>query len=405
MNKNDFKELWVWQVNEYIKMLFDSDLFLSNISVRGEISNFKYYPSSGHMYFSLKDEQAVMKAVMFKSNAAALGFMPENGMKVVAIGRVSAYPRDGVYQLYVSSMKKDGAGALYEALENLKKKLSSKGMFDEEHKKALPAYPRTVGIVTSLKAAALRDMLNVIKRRNPSVKVVIYPAAVQGNGAWRELTAGIEYFGATGRADVVIIGRGGGAYEDLWEFNNEILAKAIYDCPVPVISAVGHETDFTICDFVADKRAPTPSAAAEIAVPDANEIKQRLNKWEKEGKGRLLEQVEYKKSLIEGYSRQGLAKWDGWLKNQRILLDNEKYKLENKQRTVLERKNMELMSSAASLEALNPLSVLGRGFAYVSRIENGENVRSAKELQVGDRLNVRLHEGSLVAIVEDLNHD
>ncbi len=381
-------------------MLLDSDPFLSDISVKGEISNFKYYPSSGHMYFSLKDEEAILKGVMFKSYASTLKFMPKNGMKVVARGRISAYPRDGVYQLYVNTMKEDGKGDLFEALERLKAKLSAEGLFATEHKKTIPKYPKTVGIVTSLKGAALRDMLNVLERRNPTVNAVIYPASVQGEGAWRELASGIEYFSQNKGVDVIIIGRGGGAYEDLWEFNNETLARAIYRCPIPVISAVGHETDFTICDFVADLRAPTPSAAAELAVPLLDEIKGKLEGCKSRLSIYVDNLIKYKKSLLDGYEKRCAAVGENIISSKRKDIENAEKRIKGSLSVYLERQSMLLSGKITALEALNPLSVLARGYAYAEVDGTGEVLRSHKQVKKGDMINIKLSDGHITASVE-----
>lgn len=261
----------VSELNNLIKNMFDANRLLNSIYVRGEISNFVNH-KSGHFYFSLKDEGGQIKAVMFRSSAIRMKFIPENGMKVTVFGSISVFPRDGVYQMYVNSMQPDGVGALFLAYEQLKAKLESEGLFSDSNKKSIPKFPKTVGVITSPTGAAIRDIINVLGRRYPLATVYIYPSLVQGEGAADTLFAGIDYFDKSNLADVIIIGRGGGSIEDLWEFNNERLARRIYDCSVPVISAVGHETDFTICDFVSDMRAPTPSAAAELAVPDIREL-------------------------------------------------------------------------------------------------------------------------------------
>ncbi|MBQ4067102.1 MAG: exodeoxyribonuclease VII large subunit, partial [Clostridia bacterium] len=267
--------LTVTELNEYIKDLFDLNPPLTDIYIKGEISNYKAH-SSGHLYFTLKDEGGALKCVMFRASAFSLGFRPENGMKVTAHGRVSTFVRDGAYQLYCDSMEPEGVGSLYIAYEQLKKKLESEGLFAEERKKPLPKIPSRVGVVTSPTGAAVRDIINVCKRRFPYAEVIVYPALVQGDGAVASVAGGIEYFNKSNMADVLIVGRGGGSIEDLWAFNSELVARAVAASHIPVISAVGHETDFTICDFVADKRAPTPSAAAEIAVPDILELKQKF---------------------------------------------------------------------------------------------------------------------------------
>lgn len=265
--------LTVTQLNEYVKMLLDADPLLSGIWVRAEISNFKHHYQTGHFYFSLKDEGGLVRAVMFRFHAQKVPFVPKDGLKVLVHGRVSSFVRDGQYQLYVDEMLPDGKGAMFFAFEQLKKKLEAAGLFDEARKKTLPRYPASIGIVTSPTGAAIRDMMNILGRRFPCAQLYLYPAQVQGSEAPGQLIAGVEFFNKKKKTDVIIIGRGGGSAEDLWAFNNEQLAYAVAASKVPVISAVGHESDFTICDFVADKRAPTPSAAAELAVPDRLELK------------------------------------------------------------------------------------------------------------------------------------
>lgn len=269
--------LSVSQLNRYIKMNFDADENLANIFISGEISNFTNHYRTGHLYFTLKDDSAAVRAVMFNSSAKRLKFMPEDGMKVIARGRVSVYEASGQYQLYVDDMQPDGVGALNLAYEQLKEKLQKEGLFSEHHKKPLPPYPEKVGVITSPTGAAVRDIINVLGRRFPYAEIVFCPVLVQGEGAHLQLTDAVNLFNSERAADVIIIGRGGGSIEDLWEFNDEGLARAVYNSEIPVISAVGHETDFTICDFVADMRAPTPSAAAELAVPDANELQYALS--------------------------------------------------------------------------------------------------------------------------------
>ena len=263
--------LSVTQLNEYLKMVLDGDRVLSNVFVRGEISNFKLY-SSGHAYFTLKDDAGQLKSVMFRSYCSRLIFKPEDGMRVIAHGRVSVYESSGQYQLYVDDMQPDGAGSLAMRFEQLKRKLAAEGLFDEARKRPLPPMPRRIGVITSPSGAAVHDIINVLGRRFPAAEMILYPSEVQGAQAPAQLISGVEFFSMTGLVDVIILGRGGGSAEDLWAFNDEYLARAVASCSIPVISAVGHESDFTICDFVADRRAPTPSAAAEIAVPDMGEI-------------------------------------------------------------------------------------------------------------------------------------
>ena len=292
----------VTQVNEYVKSLLDSSAFLGRISVRGEISNFKNHYKTGHFYFTLKDEQSVLKAVMFQSYASKLKFVPEDSMQVVVTGRVSVFPRDGVYQLYAESMSVVGKGDLYAAFEQIRSARLSKGYFDEAHKKPIPRYPKGIGIITSPIGAAVADMKNIITRRYPVAEIYIYPALVQGEGAAKDLISGIKYLDAMSECDVIIIGRGGGSIEDLWAFNDEYLAKAIFECKTPVISAVGHETDYTICDFVSDLRAPTPSAAAELAVPEKNELAASISKLEARLRTAVVSGIDARQKSLESFA-------------------------------------------------------------------------------------------------------
>ena len=294
----------VSQLNEYMKTLIDSSPVLSNVCIVGEISNFTNHYKTGHLYFTLKDENSLVKAVMFRTYTGKLRFVPKDNMKVLVYGRISVFARDGVYQLYAEDMEQFGVGDLYLKFEELKKKLSALGMFDEEYKKPLPRFPKRIGIITSPEAAAVADMKNILTRRYPLCEIHIYPALVQGPGAPKELCDGIVHFDNDPECDCIIIGRGGGSIEDLWAFNDEILAKTIFACKTPVISAVGHETDFTICDFVADRRAPTPSAAAEIAVPDIQDLKHRLTMISSSLKTRMGEIISYKKQYLQNLSER-----------------------------------------------------------------------------------------------------
>ena len=294
----------VSQLNDYVKTLIDSSPVLSSVCIVGEISNFTNHYKTGHLYFTLKDESALVKAVMFRTYTGKLRFVPKDNMKVLVHGRISVFPRDGVYQLYAEDMEQFGVGDLYLKFEELKKKLSSLGMFDEEHKKPLPKFPKRIGIITSPEAAAVADMKNILTRRYPLCEIHIYPALVQGPGAPSELCDGIIHFDNDPDCDCIIIGRGGGSIEDLWAFNDEILARTIFACKTPVISAVGHETDFTICDFVADRRAPTPSAAAEIAVPDMQDLKRQLSMISSSLKARMGEIIGYKRQYLQSLAER-----------------------------------------------------------------------------------------------------
>lgn len=394
--------LSVSQLNRYIKMNFDADENLANIFISGEISNFTNHYRTGHLYFTLKDDSAAVRAVMFNSSAKRLKFMPEDGMKVIARGRVSVYEASGQYQLYVDDMQPDGVGALNLAYEQLKEKLQKEGLFSELHKKPLPPYPEKVGVITSPTGAAVRDIINVLGRRFPYAEIVFCPVLVQGEGAHLQLTDAVNLFNSERAADVIIIGRGGGSIEDLWEFNDEGLARAVYNSDIPVISAVGHETDFTICDFVADMRAPTPSAAAELAVPDSNELQYALSAL----KNRMLLNVSSgiadRRSRLEYLTSKGALKSpDEMLSNRSQRLDTAFSKMLSSYENRIGGKKVEFISAATALSKLDPMSVLMRGFAFVSD-KNGKNVYSSQALAKGDKINVRFHDGSAVCEVKEI---
>ena len=374
LREREIRAFSVSELNGYIKNLFENNKTLSAVTVKGEISNFTNH-RSGHLYFSLKDSDGQIRAVMFKSSAARLKFMPESGMRVIAHGAVSVYSRDGSYQLYVSSLQPDGIGALYLAYEQLKARLSEEGLFDDEYKKPIPYLPRRIGVITSPTGAAVRDIINVTGRRYPLADLYIYPSLVQGDGAEENLISALEYFNKTRLVDVIIIGRGGGSIEDLWAFNGERLARKIFESDIPVISAVGHETDFTICDFVSDLRAPTPSAAAELAVPDARELLLRTDS--------LIERAEA--SLIRSLERAGdrLSRCSEKLtyENMFLMLCERREALtlayEKAKRAVkadFDGKNAVFSIALEKLGALNPLAVLKRGYALAQA--HGKPVRS-----------------------------
>ena len=355
--------LTVRELTAYIKQLVDSDMLLSNLCVTGEISNFKHH-SSGHMYFSLKDQDAVIRCVMFRTYNARMRFMPEEGMKVIVRGYVSVYAPGGTYQLYAEDMQPDGTGSLYLAFEQLKQKLEALGWFAQERKKPIPRLPRAIGIVTSPTGAVIRDMLNILQRRYPNIRVVIYPSAVQGIEAPAQLIRGIRYFNEAKNVDVIIIGRGGGSIEDLWPFNDEGLARAIYESSVPVISAVGHETDFSISDFVADLRAPTPSAAAELVVPEKTVLKERLMMYEKSLTSSLLLKLKRERERIAGLSSaRSLTRPFERVDTLRQQLDGKLRGLALIGRSQLERHRSALGSLAGRLDALSPLTELSRWYA------------------------------------------
>lgn len=394
--------LSVSQLNRYIKMNFDADENLANIFISGEISNFTNHYRTGHLYFTLKDDSAAVRAVMFNSSAKRLKFMPEDGMKVIARGRVSVYEASGQYQLYVDDMQPDGVGALNLAYEQLKEKLQKEGLFSELHKKPLPPYPEKVGVITSPTGAAVRDIINVLGRRFPYAEIVFCPVLVQGDGAHLQLTNAVNLFNSERAADVIIIGRGGGSIEDLWEFNDEGLARAVYNSEIPVISAVGHETDFTICDFVADMRAPTPSAAAELAVPDANELQYALSALKNRMFLNVSSGIADRRSRLEYLTSKGVLKSpDEMLSNRSQRLDTAFSKMLSSYENRIGGKKVEFISAATALSKLDPMSVLMRGFAFVSD-KNGKNVYSSQALANGDKINVRFHDGSAVCEVKEI---
>lgn len=394
--------LSVSQLNRYIKMNFDADENLANIFISGEISNFTNHYRTGHLYFTLKDDSSAVRAVMFNSSAKRLKFMPEDGMKVIARGRVSVYEASGQYQLYVDDMQPDGVGALNLAYEQLKEKLQKEGLFSELHKKPLPPYPEKVGVITSPTGAAVRDIINVLGRRFSYAEIVFCPVLVQGDGAHLQLTDAVNLFNSERAADVIIIGRGGGSIEDLWEFNDEGLARAVYNSEIPVISAVGHETDFTICDFVADMRAPTPSAAAELAVPDANELQYALSALKNRMFLNVSSGIADRRSRLEYLTSKGVLKSpDEMLSNRSQRLDTAFSKMLSSYENRIGGKKVEFISAATALSKLDPMSVLMRGFAFVSD-KNGKNVYSSQALAKGDKINVRFHDGSAVCEVKEI---
>ncbi len=387
-------------LNEYIKARLEGDRSLSDLYLRGEISNFKHHYQTGHFYFSLKDESSVIRAVMFKSSASKLKFEPENGMKVIAHGRIGAFVRDGQYQIYCDSIEPDGIGSLYIAYEQLKRKLEAEGIFSPERKKPLPKIPSRVGVITSPTGAAVRDIINVLGRRFPFAEMVLYGALVQGAEAAPSLISGIRYFSEKRNVDVIIIGRGGGSIEDLWAFNNEALAREIAACSVPVISAVGHETDFTICDFAADKRAPTPSAAAELAVPDTKELMHRVSNVTNRCASLVLGMIEQRRKTVEALSsRPVLKNPHRYIDDRRMELLNSAQRLGNAIKTQKQNKDRAFFVLSAKLEALSPLSVLTRGYSFVSD-SDGKVIKSAKSLRAGDGVNIRFTDGEAECRIE-----
>lgn len=387
--------LSVGQVNAYIKQLLDSDRILSTIYLRGEISNFTNHYRTGHFYFSLKDETGVISAVMFSSSAQKLKFIPENGMKVIIHGRISAFVKTGQYQIYVDHLEPDGIGGLYIAFEQLKNKLEAEGLFSPELKKPLPKLPLRIGIITSPTGAAIRDMINVLGRRFPLAEIIIYPSLVQGDGAAEQLCEGISFFNMqqSERVDLIIIGRGGGSMEDLWAFNDERLARLVAASDIPVISAVGHETDFTICDFAADLRAPTPSAAAELAVPEQSELRRKINNITSHMRLALEKRIRESRTTLSQLSKsRALTTPQSFVDDKRMLVDSLANELEAAMKLELSSKRADFSALTASLGALNPMAVISRGYAAVFR-ESGEVIKSVKQLSTGESFKLRLSDG------------
>lgn len=385
--------LTVTGLNEYIKGKLDADPLLSRVLVKGEISNFVNHYKTGHFYLSLKDEGGVIRAVMFRMNCQKLAFVPENGMKVICAGRVSSYVKDGQYRLYITDMEPDGVGALYIAFEQLKKKLEAEGLFDPVYKKPLPKYPKRIGIITSPTGAAIRDMINVSGRRFPLASLVLYPSLVQGEGAPAQLIRGIETFNKACPVDVIILGRGGGSLEELWAFNDEALARAIFASRIPIISAVGHETDFSISDFVADLRAPTPSAAAELALPEAGEVKRKLHNVIDRMSLVTENRIKHlRRSLDVLSSAPQMKSQIRLIDDRRMAVLNLDREMEMKTARLLEMKKSTLLQNAARLEALSPLAVMTRGYSALFN-EKGESIHSKEHLTPGDTVRIRLADG------------
>ena len=398
--------LSVSQLNEYIRGKLDSDALLNGIAVRGEISNYKVYPS-GHHYFTLKDEASALKCVMFKGNALRLRFRPDNGVKVIAMGKISVYPRDGVYQLYCTAMAMDGIGDLYAAFEQLKAKLSAQGLFDPAHKKPIPKYPKVIGIVTSSAGAAIHDMLRILRKRYPLCEVRLLPVRVQGAEAPGEIAAAIRYANHYCLADLLIVGRGGGSIEDLWAFNNERVAHAIYDSHIPVISAVGHEPDVTISDYVADLRAATPSNAAELAVPDQDALRQNLDAMSDSMVSVLNRQLKSARQHLNVLSRSAaLQSPAGYLNQKRKNLELLKNRLTAAENRDMDRKKQQFIRLTSKLDAMSPLKVLTRGYS-IAMTEDNQVITSAAQVQPGDVVKVSLRDGFITTQVREVkeNHN
>ena len=390
--------LSITQVNEYIRSMMDADPLLTSVAVRGELSNYKCYPS-GHHYFTLKDENGALKCVMFKGSAIHLRFRPENGMKVIAFGRITVYPRDGAYQLYCNAMTLDGVGDLHAAFEQLKTKLAAKGLFDEAHKKPIPKFPKVIGVVTSSAGAAVHDILRILNKRWPLAEVRLFPVRVQGAEAPPEIAGAIAFANAHDLADVLIVGRGGGSIEDLWAFNDEIVAQAIYDSKIPIISAVGHEPDVTISDFVADLRAATPSNGAELAVPDQTAMAQLLDQYSASMASSLSKNIKSARRHLEALSGSAV------LQTPRIYIEQRSRSLQllnermcHAANQTINKKRQLFIQGSAKLEAMSPLKVLCRGYSMVSR-EDGTIVTGVNQVSPGDNIIIRASDGSITAQV------
>ena len=391
----DIAPITVEELNRYIKDKFDSDEMLNNVYVKGEISNFKLH-YTGHMYFTLKDEKSLIKCVMFKSYTPHLSFMPKDGMKVCVLGSVQVFERDGVYQIYAKAMKEDGVGSLYEAFEKLKAKLDEEGLFDESHKKEIPIFPKTIGVLTASTGSVIRDIINVSTRRNPNVHIRLLPVPVQGEGAAEKIAKAIEKMNSEKLADVIIVGRGGGSLEDLWPFNEEVVARAIYNSELPVISAVGHETDFSISDFVADLRAPTPSAAAELAVPNVADLLYTVDMYENRFKQALKKKVEVMKLKYNSVMNLRVFKEPLQKINEKsILLDNLVKDISNKTEKRIEKAKTDFATLVAKLDSLSPLKTLSRGYTITEK--DGRPVTKAKDLKSDDEVNLKFIDGEKLA--------
>ncbi len=388
----------VSDLNKYMKEKIAEDEYLNNILIKGEISNFKNH-YTGHMYFTLKDEKSLIKCIMFKSYATKLTFMPKDGMKVMILGSVSVFERDGVYQIYARAMEEDGLGDLYTKYQELKKRLEQQGLFEEKHKMKIPMMPRVIGVLTSQTGSVIRDIINVSTRRNPNVYIRLLPVPVQGEGAAEKISNGIEYMNKNKLADVLILARGGGSLEDLWPFNEEIVAHSIYNSEIPIISAVGHETDFTIADFVADLRAPTPSAAAELAVPDIYEVKRKIETYQDRLRNSLIKKLElmnlrYEKCMSSSVFKEPLRK----INDNYIKLDNCIKQIENSIKVKHEKEKTKYIELIAKLDALSPLKTLYRGYSITEK--NNKVIKSKEELKANDLIEIRFIDGKKEAIVK-----
>lgn len=389
----------ILEINNYIKGLVEEEAILQDVFAIGEISNFKNHYATGHFYLTLKDADSEIRAVMFRSYARKLKFVPKDGMKVIIHGRVGVYQQAGTYQLYIDNMYPDGVGDLHVAYEQLKEKLSKEGLFDAEKKKSIPKFPNTIGIITSSTGAAIRDIIKVSTSRFPCAKLVLYPSLVQGNDAPNELIKGIEYFNIVNNVDVIIIGRGGGSIEDLWAFNSEQLARAIYASKIPVISAVGHEIDYTICDFVADARAATPSHAAEMATPDIKEINIKLQEFNKRALNSILENINSYKAIVEDLANSKcLSKPTAMLDIPNLKLTNASEKLLSAFQSNLNKNKAAFINLNSKLSALNPMAVISRGYGAVFDKDN-KIVKKVEDINIGDEISIKISNGEINATV------
>ena len=396
----EIEPITVSDLNRYVKQKIDNDEFLNNVYVRGEISNCKLH-YTGHIYFTLKDENSLIKCVMFKSYTPHLTFIPKDGMKVMVFGSVSVFERDGVYQIYAKAMKEDGIGTLYEQFEKLKAKLAAEGLFDESHKKAIPQFPNKIGVLTASTGAVIRDIINVSTRRNPNVHIVLLPVPVQGPTAAEAIVKGIKKMNDEKVADVIILGRGGGSLEDLWPFNEEIVARAIYDSEIPIISAVGHETDFSISDFVADLRAPTPSAAAELAVPNVEDVRYTISEIQNKNKILLKKKIELKKMQYEKcIESKGFKEPLNKINESRMIIDNHVKILGNLIKIKMINFETKLTNQMTKIDGLSPLKIMSRG--YLISEKDGKIVKSVKELEKNSVIKLNYSDGIANATINDI---
>ncbi len=404
MADNERKVFTVTQVGGYIKSLLEGNINLKSIYIKGEISNFVHH-KAGHLYFDIKDEGACLNAIMFAGSARSLKFIPENGMMIIAGGRISSYEKGSRYQIIVTSLEPDGIGSLYIAYERLKEKLRLEGLFDPCHKKPIPKIPSRVGVITSPTGAAVRDIITTSGRRFPYAEIVLYPALVQGEGAAASIVKGLEYFNSQNNIDVIIAGRGGGSIEDLWAFNEEIVARAIYASKIPVISAVGHETDFTIADMVADLRAPTPTAAAELALPSTPELMHKFDNITDKMRTLLSSRFSlYRQSVKRLSDSRALTSPQNTIDDRRIYLGTVYDRLDSKMRFYLSGRKNEFVKLTTALESLNPMSVISRGYSAVYD-STGKIIKSAKQIDKGQNIKFRLTDGEVSATVDEVNEN